>query len=398
MFSMRPASHSILRAVERTEHSHEDRLTEVLACVAQVNSDFADALVRMVGLDPYPGERYAIGTQRGTPGGRRVDMEIATYDGLARTKLIWVEAKDGAVYQPDQLSDYAKEVRHPVFGEPDGRVLTIIPPGMGPEPDTTPGSAQWETKTWSDIALAAERLGREWGRDSGRRWPHDAMKPQAPAQWRYLAELVQRLEEKGYARMQPLTPEDVIAAHRHMSLPSTIEDMVKVAAQSIDGVTPVKHRGIRRGRYHTFAPIEEKWFSDSERFGHAYPELLYYHDEDWTPERLGAPAFCAGITFAEPSEVTHHVLSDETWQASLPDAGLPGGVKIGGSRKLLRVVRTKYLSELVVAGATFDEQARALGLWANVAITELMDKVPAPPPQLGSPSGVHCDGQDWNAE
>jgi hypothetical protein len=67
--------------------------------------------------------------------------------------------------------------------------------------------------------------------------------------------------------------------------------------KGIDGVTPVKHRGIRRGRYQTFAPTEEKWFSDSESFGKAYPELLYYHDEDWTPNRLGAPAFCAGITF-----------------------------------------------------------------------------------------------------
>ena len=78
-----------------------------------------------------------------------------------------MEAKDGAVYQPDQLADYAKEVRHPVFGEPDGRVLTIIPPGMpGGRPDAWP--SRWETKTWSDVALAAERLGGEWGRDSGR--------------------------------------------------------------------------------------------------------------------------------------------------------------------------------------------------------------------------------------
>jgi hypothetical protein len=34
---MRPASESILGAVERA-YLHEDRLTEVLACVAQVNA------------------------------------------------------------------------------------------------------------------------------------------------------------------------------------------------------------------------------------------------------------------------------------------------------------------------------------------------------------------------
>ncbi|MBK5115376.1 MAG: hypothetical protein JJE23_00500 [Thermoleophilia bacterium] len=55
---MRPASDSILGAVERT-NLHEDRLTEVLACVAQVNAPLADSLVSMGGLDPRPGERYA---------------------------------------------------------------------------------------------------------------------------------------------------------------------------------------------------------------------------------------------------------------------------------------------------------------------------------------------------
>lgn len=386
---MRPASHSILSAVERTD-LHEDRLTEVLACVAQVNARFADSLVSMAGLDPRPDERYVVGTQRGTPGGRRVDMEIAAYEDLARTKLVWVEAKDGAVYQPDQLRDYAEQVQDPVFGDPDGRVLTIIPPGMSPELDAAAGTARWETKTWSDVALAADRLGREWARESGRqRWPQAAMEPQAESQWRYLAELVRRLEQKGYARMQSLTPEDVIAAQRHVSLPNTVEALVKAAAQGIDGVTSVKHRGIQRGRYHTFAPSEEKWFSDTERFGNAYPELLYFHDEDWTPGRLGAPAFCAGITFLRISAATRHALSDESWQASLPD-----DVTVGGSGKLLRVVRTKYLSELIVAGATFEEQAQALKLWANKAITDLMDQVSAPTRRLDdAPAPVDAEDE-----
>jgi hypothetical protein len=49
------------------------------------------------------------------------------------------------------------------------------------------------------------------------------------------------------------------------------------------------------------------------------------------------------------------------------------GVMVVGGGKVLRIVRTKYLSELIVAGATLDEQARALGTWANEAIGELMD-------------------------
>lgn len=234
---MRPASDSILSAVERTAIP-EDRLTEVLACVAKVNARFAAALVSMAGLDPRPGERYAVGTQRVTPGGRRVDMEIATYDGLTRTKLIWVEAKAGAVYQPNQLPDYAEQVRHPVFGEPDGRVLTIVPPGPGISavPDPTLGAARWETKTWSDVALAADRLGRDWAGASGQRsWLQAAIKPQAPSQWRYLAELVRHLEQKGYARMQPLTPEDVVAAQRHVKVSETSETCGERPGRTLPG-------------------------------------------------------------------------------------------------------------------------------------------------------------------
>lgn len=376
---MRPASDSILSAVERAD-LHEDRLTEVLACVAQVNARFAAALVRMAGLEPRPGERYAVGTQRGTPGGRRVDMEIATYDGLARTRLIWVEAKDGAAFSLDQLPDYAEQVRDPVSGHPDGRVLAIIPPGMTPL-EATPGSAGWETKTWSDVALEAERLGRAWGRASGRpRWRRAAMVPEAPSQWRYLAELVQRLEEKEYARMQSLTAEDVIAAQRHTALGKTIEDLVNAAVQHIAGVEPsFKHRGIKRGRFHWLEPTEAKWFSDRERFGDAYAELAYYHHEDWTPKRLGAPAFCAGITFVQADKATRDALEDENWQASLPsDVTVGKSLTVAKSGKDIHLVRTKYLSELIVEGATFDEQALGLGLWANEAISDLMDQVSAP--------------------
>lgn len=232
---MRPASDSILSAIERTYIS-EDRLTEVLACVATVNTRFAAALVGMAGVDPTADKRYAVGTQRGTPSGRRVDMEIAAYDELTRTKLVWLEVKAGADYQPDQLPDYAKQVQHPVFGEPDGRVLTIIPPWMPAEPAPTTGP-RWETRTWSEVALAADRLGRDWGRASGRpRWREFAMEPEAPAQWRYLAELVQLLEEKGLAQMEPLTPEDVIAAQRHVKVSQNLRGLRRAARQGIDGV------------------------------------------------------------------------------------------------------------------------------------------------------------------
>lgn len=385
---MRPASDSILSAVERTDVS-EDRLTEVLACVAQVNAGLAAVLVTMAGLESYPGERYAVGTQRVTPSGRRVDMEIATYQGLARTRLVWIEAKDGAAYQPNQLSDYAKEVRDPVYGEPaHGRVLTIIPPKMRPELDTRRGADRWVTKTWSDVALAADRLGRAWGRKAGKhRWNQAAMAPAAPSQWRYLAELVRRIEEKGYARMQPLAPEDVITAQRSVALSRTLQELVRAVSKEVVALEQTKLRrpsggfhGIRGGCYQVLEATTDRWFSDKERFGNAYPELLYHHDDDWTADRLGAPAFWAGITFNQISDSTRHRLSDEGWQAELPD-----DIRVGGTGRLMRVGRTKYLSELIVAGATLDEQAQALIIWAGKTFADVTDHRVAPAPTM--PSG-----------
>lgn len=369
---MRPASDSILSAVEGTDVA-EDRLTEVLACVAHVNQRYAAVLVAMAGAPTRAGERYVVGTQRETPGGRRVDMEIASYRGLTRTGLVWIEVKAGAAYQPDQLPDYAAQVRDLAWGEPDGRVLTIIPPDYPPQLDTTV-PARWETRTWAEVALACDRLGREWGRSvQERRWRPAAMQPSAPAQWRYLAELVRRLEEMGYAQMKPLTLEDVIAAPRIPTLSKTLDDLVIEAAKGVTGVSLVKQRGLKNGSYQTFAPSTAKWFGDVERFGNAYPELQYWYTDDWTPDRRDAPAFCAGVTFNDPADDIRYALLDEDWRA-----GLPNGVTVDGSGRVLRVVRTKYLAELVVAGVTFEEQVQALKIWADQAITDVMDNVQAP--------------------
>jgi hypothetical protein len=57
-----------------------------------------------------------------------VDLELAAYEGLVCRTLLWVEVKAGAGFQPQQWEDYAAEVHDPVFGEPDGRVLTLVPP------------------------------------------------------------------------------------------------------------------------------------------------------------------------------------------------------------------------------------------------------------------------------
>ena len=376
---MPPASRSLLSAVERTEVP-EDRLTEALACVAQVHQRFADGLLAEAGLAVPAGLRVEVTTQRRTPSGRRVDLELAGYDGLgARRVLLWVEVKAGAGWQPDQLPDYAVEVRDPVLGEPHGRVLAIIPPDDRPLLDAEPGPARWQTRTWAQVATLADRLGRAW---TARRWRTEAMRPSAPAEWRYLTELIGRLEEKGYARVEPLTAEDVVAAARAPALTKTLDDLVKAVSRRLDDVDDLalkrnSPRAVGGAYFRTFDSLTERWFNDKARFGRAYAELLYRYADDWTPESRGLPAFCAGVTFNELTSQTRELLGNEAWRRSLPD-----GVTVGGTGSLLRVVRTRYLSELVVRGATLDEQTADLTAWASNALRDIFTLQP-PGRELG---------------
>ena len=370
---MPPASRSLLSAVERTEVP-EDRLTEALACVAQVHKRFAADLLAEAGLAVPAGLRVEVTTQRRTPSGRRVDLELAGYDGLdVRRVLLWVEVKAGAGWQPDQLPDYAAEVRDPVLGEPHGRVLAIIPPDALPLVDLEPGPARWETRTWAQVATLADRLGRAW---TAGRWRTEAMRPSAPAQWRYLTELIGRLEEKGYARVEPLTAVDVVAAARAPALTKTLDDLVKTVSRRLDVVEDLalKRKPSKTGRwgtFRTFDSLTERWFNDRARFGNAYPELLYRYADDWTPEPRGLPAFCAGVTFNQLASQTRELLGNEAWRRSLPD-----GVTVGGTGSLRRVVRTRYLSELVVRGATLDEQTDDLTAWASNALHDIFTLQP----------------------
>src|SRR2546428_141537 len=69
--------------------------------------------------------------------------------GLRRIGLVWIEIKEEAIFQPNQLRDYAEQVKDPVHGEPNGKVLAITPPGHAlPQIDTTPGAPRWEAKDW----------------------------------------------------------------------------------------------------------------------------------------------------------------------------------------------------------------------------------------------------------
>jgi hypothetical protein len=59
-------------------------------------------------------------------------------------------------------------------------------------------------------------------------------------------------------------------------------------------------------------------------------------------------------------------------------------VTVSGSGRLLRVVRTRYLSELVVRGATLDEQTDDLTTWASNALRDIFTLQP-PGRELSKP-------------
>ena len=85
------------------------------------------------------------------------------------------------------------------------------------------------------------------------------------------------------------------------------------------------------------------------------------------------------MTFNQLASQTRELLGDDAWRRSLPD-----GVTVGGTGSLRRVVRTRYLSELVVRGATLDEQTDDLTAWASNALRDIFTLQP-PGRELSKP-------------
>ena len=112
---------------------------------------------------------------------------------------------------------------------------------------------------------------------------------------------------------------------------------------------------------------------DATRWGSAQFALTY-QDADVV---LEAPAFWVGVWFDDMPSAGHANLSQPAWQESLAE-----GLHVVVEDNDAYIGRWRYLSELVVAGTTFDEQIQALSEWAHQTIADIAAL--APPPEVSA--------------
>lgn len=338
----------------------EDRLTEILAVVLSTFEPAAIELLRRAGLEATTVE---VTTQAATRLGKRVDMQIVGLDSEGRRcARLWSEHKTGADYMEDQLQGYARELDG--LGGPS-RLITIAERGTPPWVDP-----RWSWLTWDELATCLERVGHEYTDE--RRWRRSAALPGADAGIRMLNELLLYLEEEHEVVLEPLSPLDIVAFGGANAAGERLVAMLERAAEE-SHLKPSRSPDWRKDDWGLIWQMFEAggW---SEALG-GYPELLVSESDFWLEDLLGAPAFGAGLTIQ--SRVRDRLLEadDGGWARKAEELGFC----IFEAEGVTRVYRTRYLTDLVSAGASIDEQARDLGVWSTEAIDQINVLVPGIP-------------------
>lgn len=189
----------------------ENRLTEIFAEVLRTAPDLVSWLASQAfaPTDEHTTSRwcqdasYEVVTQFSIRDrGERPHMRIR-FTGVNRPKgdVFYIENKLDARPTAAQGNDYAGA---------EGPVIVILP-------DTR----RWREESrfvrlsWAGVAREISRLGRGWADEEKAGWPDYAMRPDAPSQYRMLAELSRYLErEIGVTVPSPLTPDDLLIVPR----------------------------------------------------------------------------------------------------------------------------------------------------------------------------------------
>jgi hypothetical protein len=338
----------------------EDRLTEILAVVLSNFEPAAIELLRHAGLDAT---KVEVSTQVRTDRGKRVDLQIVGLDSDGRLcARLWSEHKTQSEYMEDQLEGYSRDLN--ALGGAQ-RLITIAerrtPPRINPS---------WLWFTWDEVAGWFERLGREHTGD--RRWRLGARVPDAEAAIRMLDELLVYLEEEHDVSLEPLTTFDVLAFSGANDAGERIVALVNRACEQ-SHLSP--SRGVEWGKkdWGTLWQAFED-FGWAMRFG-GYPELLIADTDFWLGDHVEAPAFGAGLTIQ--SRIRDALLGAEggRWPGRAEELGFT----IFEGDGVTRVYRTRYLTDLIAAGPSIDEQARELADWMTAAIDEIQGLDPELP-------------------
>jgi hypothetical protein len=334
-------------------HGKEDQLTEVFATVLDTHDELTAALFAEVGLPV--GERFRVSTQVAVVPGSRPDMLV---DSLGPTGAVVArllsEHKLDADFGDMQRERYLTALR---ALEGPGELIFVVR-----DAPTAREDGDWRGFTWQEVGELVDGVGRDW---AGRDWRQRALHPDAPAKQRLLSELLWYLEDKDLAVVHSLNADNLLAYKLRSETDQALVALLERAAQNAAPLEPLGGNDESEvTSWEQFKTPAGSWLERFSRF-EASVELIVSDRDYWSPGQHGEPAFGAGYSF---EAALHPVLSARReWVEQLDVAGFSCELWADW----VRVYRTMPMSDLLGTGDTLNTQARALGTWAQNAITEL---------------------------
>ena len=351
---MPPARSLLLDAASSYALNSEDRLTELLAVALSGHESFALALAERAGLSLRGPVRVTTQLQLASGRHARPDMQLAGRGPDGTPAWLWIENKIFAPLTEEQARGYPAELH--ANRSVEQRRLILIAADARPQP------SGWDkTLTWQQVALLADQVARE---QLGEHWRQLALKPEAQARWRILAELLWYLEHHDLAMIEPLTTED-LEVFRHFERVSTrLEALLSTATPLVQRTKQDALRWTDDGVYQNFRPKTGDWIR-SKPDGYICVELAPY--AYWLRQGREDGAAHAGAGYALP-----HAYWDSV-QVALSEHDLP-------ARRLtlwsdegedVLVYASLPLSELTSEAASVPEQAAQLAQWTNKTLDAL---------------------------
>jgi hypothetical protein len=373
-----PASRrELLDALLKYPPGSENRLTELFATTLATHDAFARRLFERVGIAlPEDGVRFEAFTQRTVAARCRPDMLVSAYENGHLRAQVWSEHKTGSGFRDLQLDDYLaalQEARAHLragTGEFDAALTSIVAERADEDEPQT-----WTALTWQEVAELANQTGRAW---AGAGWADAALQPDAPARERVLHEFLWYLEQEGFAVVDALDTDNVLALRKAAETTFALETLLeRVALYLKQHYEPNGLGSFEDGRlyYQLFDLPENSWARRIRTAGwRADLELLVAGDDAWSTEETGEPAFGAGFTLDEP--LYEALAAEQEWLNGLAERELSLMPYEGNTR----IFRTKRMSELIGAGETLDDQARALADWTRESFARV---------------GAYSPGDEW---
>ena len=360
----RPAALSLLEAALRTQVP-EDRTSEILAYTLAHDPAARRALCDLARAT-WHNERTVV-TQRRVTKADRIDIELTMFaDGTVH--VIWIEVKEWAAEQPEQLIRYARELGR-LYPEcstlvalaraNDHSILaSAAKPFLAADDGEVAGERTATVITWQDLGASLDGVGRDrdpFGRRTWRRYARDRA---VPVEQRDLKDLLDYLERRGLVEPETrITSADVSVAARAESVLSAIERL-------LDRTTAVlpRFKDQQIKRYHGMSYDNRNvpatgWPAELNAGSTTWLGLEFSNvDDGAVADALGEPVITVSYVFDQATPEAAEALRDKRWP-------LPEEVSVytwQTPRYMSVFTVVMYLSELASTGPTFSEQVEAL--------------------------------------